>query len=400
MHVIDAIRAIRMLLVAGLFTSMLSSAHPALAQDLKFADHEGVIRSVARRLSLGSTLSGTTSSGESSSFTFTLAKGEFSTISIQQIDADLTCSIGVPSSEQPIIRIDRALRVGGTETIDFIAESGGTYILSIRPKYRNPARARYSVALSASTAPTPQDQAEFDIDKLIAQAQTARAQGFPKAAVEFADAAVAKARENFGTTPGLARVINETAMFIYWNGEISRFRTIAENAWAIAEKLPERDIDRLLALENIAFAMRMTGEASQSEALTNELLRLRSAEFGEDHASIAPVLGELAALQRSKGNYAAATTLTRRSLDIRERWYGVDNIEVVQSLQNLASIAYATGDDEGFLRYSERTLAIRRKNLPPGHPDIARTLMDIGNLRTDVHDFDAAEGLLKESLAI
>jgi CHAT domain-containing protein len=400
MHVKELKRAIRMLVKATLFTGMLTCAHLGQAQPLDLSDSDVPIRLPIRKLAVGSSISGSTRSGEPATFTFRLTKGERSTISVEQIDSDLSCSISVASTEAPIVSVDRMARVGGTEKIEFIAESGGTYTLSIRPKYRKPSTVRYSVSISTSALISSKEQTAFEIDKLITRAKTAREQGLPKSAVDLADLAVSKAREIFGLTPEFARVINEAAMFIYWNGETRRFRTVAAEAWAIMEKLPEGDSDRLLALENIAFAMRMTGDAARSEELTNALLRLRSEQFGEDHPSIAPVLGELAALKRGKGDYVAATNLTRRSLDIRERWYGVDNIEVVQSLQNMASIAYAMGDDEGFLRVTERVLSIRRKTLPAGHPDIARSLMDIGNLRTDLHDFDTAETLLKESLAI
>lgn len=352
----------------------------------------------SKKLTLGEKQIGGLKPGETVEYYIEAARGNAVDVQVAQIDSDLSCLL--ESSAGLMLSVDRELAVGSTETVSFVAAEDATYVLKVSSKFKRPESARYSVLLASTTAATPEQQAQFEIEQLITKAGVARKEGQPKAAAGFASDAIGRARQRYGATPEAAGVISRAAMYSYWNGEVKKFTELAEEAWSMFEPAPERGSDKLDALESLAFASRLKGNVERSERLTEELLQLRTAQLGTDHPALASILGELAVAKRAKGDYVMAMSLSRRSLELRERWYGEHHIDLVLSLQNLASISYAMGDPEEAMRYHERSLAIRRLNLPPMHPDIARTLNELGNVRIDLGEFDAAERSLLEAIAI
>jgi class 3 adenylate cyclase/tetratricopeptide (TPR) repeat protein len=103
---------------------------------------------------------------------------------------------------------------------------------------------------------------------------------------------------------------------------------------------------------------------------------------------------------RERGEYATAEVVAKRGLAIQERALGSDHPDVARSLNNLGIVYWQQG------RYSEaesvhlRELGIEETALGPGHPELARSLNNLANVYRDQARFAEAESLYARALAI
>ena len=101
-----------------------------------------------------------------------------------------------------------------------------------------------------------------------------------------------------------------------------------------------------------------------------------------------------------RGEYATSELVAKRGLTIQERVLGPDHPDVARSLYNLGMVYWQQG------RYAEaesvylRELAIEETELGPSHPDLARTLNGLANVYHDQARNAEAESLYARVLAI
>jgi tetratricopeptide (TPR) repeat protein len=89
-----------------------------------------------------------------------------------------------------------------------------------------------------------------------------------------------------------------------------------------------------------------------------------------------------------QGRYAAATKHLRQALEIRELLYSADKYpsghpDLATSLNNLGQLLQCQGDYAGALAFSRRALAMYERLYPKakysdGHPDLASSLSNVG----------------------
>ena len=101
-----------------------------------------------------------------------------------------------------------------------------------------------------------------------------------------------------------------------------------------------------------------------------------------------------------RGEYAAAEAVAKRGLAIQERVLGPHHPDVARSLYNLGIVYWQQG------RYAEaesvhlRELTIEEIELGPTHPDLAKTLNGLANVYHDQGRYAQAESLYARTLAI
>jgi CHAT domain-containing protein/tetratricopeptide (TPR) repeat protein len=138
----------------------------------------------------------------------------------------------------------------------------------------------------------------------------------------------------------------------------------------------------------------------EATSLAERALAIREKSLGPNHASLAPILNNLAGLYEAQGRYADAEPLYKREIAIYEKTFGTDHPNFARALSGLA-VLYTHqaryGDAE---RLYIRVLAIREKALGPKHPDVATSLNDLAELYYHQGRYPEGEPLLKRSLAI
>jgi tetratricopeptide (TPR) repeat protein len=111
-------------------------------------------------------------------------------------------------------------------------------------------------------------------------------------------------------------------------------------------------------MNNLGVAYEMTGKPELAVPLHEEVLRLRRAKVGPDHA------------------------------------------DALASMHNLAAAYAKAGRSNLALPLFEEALKLRRTRLGPDHGETLRTMAALGRLLLEVKDFTRAEALLREYLAV
>jgi tetratricopeptide (TPR) repeat protein len=104
-------------------------------------------------------------------------------------------------------------------------------------------------------------------------------------------------------------------------------------------------------------------------------------------------LGELPLLD-------AARVTQQRALAIKEAVYGPEHPEVARTLTNLGSVQQQLGEFEAARVTQQRALAIQEAVYGPEHPDVSITLTNLGIVQQQLGKLDAAREDVERALAI
>jgi tetratricopeptide (TPR) repeat protein len=89
-----------------------------------------------------------------------------------------------------------------------------------------------------------------------------------------------------------------------------------------------------------------------------------------------------------------------RVLAINERHYGPDHPEVATTLVNLGNAYESLGDSQKSRELLERALIIKERHYGPDHPEVATTLANLGNAYESLGDSQKSRELLERALTI
>jgi CHAT domain-containing protein/tetratricopeptide (TPR) repeat protein len=101
-----------------------------------------------------------------------------------------------------------------------------------------------------------------------------------------------------------------------------------------------------------------------------------------------------------KGEYALGASAAQRQLDIRKKYLGERHPEVARSLNDLGVLLKAQSDYGRARQMYEEALRIRRELLGPTHPDVAETVDNLAGLLRRLGDYACAESLYVEATEI
>jgi len=177
----------------------------------------------------------------------------------------------------------------------------------------------------------------------------------------------------------------------------------------------------------VADALLLLGESlvllerhEQAHAALQEALEILRAQYPDETVQIAKALNNLGAVARRLGKLAEAEALLRSALRLRQQLAQqvepeasdaaariTARTDVAQAQNNLAGLLTAlaeTGERDARLAEAERlyreSLRARTECLGPEHPDVAKTLNNLGKLLQTRGAHDEAERLLREALRI
>jgi serine/threonine protein kinase len=243
---------------------------------------------------------------------------------------------------------------------------------------------------------------------------------------------------NLGTDPAeLREMQSNVARLHYVHGHYREAERYARRALGLSSgKTIAEQVESRALLGHIAFAR---GDFRQAEHFFREVVRLQAAPKGTDEASMAGALNDLACTLHEQGRLSDARALYERSLAMRRRLFGETHADVFESLYNLARLYHDQGElpraeelfrrahevretvasyhpirprllhglgallleraeyDEAGLRLHD-ALGLRRNILPDDHPDIARSLAELGRLAHALERFRDAEFFYREGL--
>ena len=167
-----------------------------------------------------------------------------------------------------------------------------------------------------------------------------------------------------------------------------------------AMALADNDIDRAIAITELALLYNEQDHWAEAEPLYRQALSMSEKSYGPEHPEVATDLNNLAQLLQETNRLAEAEPLTRRALAIDEKSYGAEHPKVATVINNLASLMYATNRLAEAEPLLKRALAIDEKSYGPEHPKVANALNNLASLMYATNRLAEAEPLLKRALAI
>ena len=117
-------------------------------------------------------------------------------------------------------------------------------------------------------------------------------------------------------------------------------------------------------------------------------------------ATQAAIYETLGNIYTKLGKYTRADTLLRASLDQRRRLFGSEHPDVAQSLVSLGELRVAQAEYDTAVTLINDGLAMARRTLPPNHPAIAKDVVSMGLALIEKGDYDKAISVLDTAVAL
>ncbi|MBI4752604.1 MAG: tetratricopeptide repeat protein, partial [Acidobacteria bacterium] len=290
----------------------------------------------------------------------------------------------------------------GEELLSSIIENEGNYLLEIESLDNTAPSGKYELSLKAIRSATEQDQAEVEIEKLIAKARELYQIGKLDQSLLIAREAVEKSEQVFGPEhPVLATSLHYLARCYAGKGDNQNAEPLFQRALTIREKALGPDHpDVAQTLNNLAMICLEKGDYQKGERLFQQVLAIREKALGPNHQDVGATLFGLAELYRAQNDYDRLEPLYQRVQAIWEKALGPNHPYTTMNLTSLALLYQRRGDYQKAETCFQRVLAIREKTLGPDHWDLAETLTNLAALYLVKGDYQKAEPLFQRGLAM
>ncbi len=144
------------------------------------------------------------------------------------------------------------------------------------------------------------------------------------------------------------------------------------------------------AINNLAKLYKDQGAFEKAESLFRKAMELERRSLGKGDPDTPDIISNLALTLRELGQerYAEAEELLRKALELNEARYSKERYpnghpELARTLNNLGAVLQAESEYRQALGYHQRALAMfqalyPKERYPQGHPELARTLNNLG----------------------
>src|SRR4030095_16641933 len=239
---------------------------------------------------------------------------------------------------KPVSEFDLELRNHGTEAVELVAESAGTYRVVVEAKGPKESTGRCEIRLVELRAADERDRSLQEARTLLAESASLRRAGKYDQAIPPGERAIEIRESILGTDhPLVANSITNLGEILRFKGDYTRAEQLHKRALEIREKkLGAEHPDAASSLNNLAIINYLTGRFDQAEQLYRRALGLWEQALGPEHPLVAASLQNLAIVHAERGDYDNAEQLYKRALAIREKVHGPEHRDVATTLNNLA----------------------------------------------------------------
>jgi serine/threonine-protein kinase len=117
-------------------------------------------------------------------------------------------------------------------------------------------------------------------------------------------------------------------------------------------------------------------------------------------ATQAQLYETLGGLYQKLGKFARADSLLRQSLALRKRLFGEDHPEVALSLVALGNLRDAQAEYDSAEAFAIAGLGMLKRHLPPEHQSVRKATATLGRILDDKGDYDRAIAVLEEAVRL
>lgn len=153
-------------------------------------------------------------------------------------------------------------------------------------------------------------------------------------------------------------------------------------------------------LHHMGWYLHTRGQYAEAQRYEERALAIYRTVLGNEHASTAMILNNLAITYEDQGKLTDAATLHAQALTIRRSVLGENHSETAASLNNLALVYHDQGKLDEAAPLYRQALTIRREQLGEMHPDVATLLADLATLSTEQGKFHDALAHYQQALVI
>jgi tetratricopeptide (TPR) repeat protein len=229
--------------------------------------------------------------------------------------------------------------------------------------------------------------------------------GLYKEARPLLTRAVDQRRNLPGTSPVvLSDSLSHLGELAYWQADLP----LAEKSYreAIAYEsaqpaTPQNRAARAKSLHGLGEVLQSAGRYGDAENSLREALAIQRQVLRPVHADIARTLQDLALVMDDRGHLKEAIPVMREALDMQRALNGSQpGPGLALAIDDLGALLYEAGDYDAAEKLYLESLAMRHRLLGDKHPLIAMTLSNLAAVRQTKGDLTGAEAMLRQALAI
>jgi tetratricopeptide (TPR) repeat protein len=224
----------------------------------------------------------------------------------------------------------------------------------------------------------------------------------PSFSLSVSPPAVSMAQGSSGAATATSGVVGLLgAILATAQGDYAEARRIEERVLEVTTRaLGEEHPDTLIAMDNLAEALRVQGDHAGARSLQEIVVEAMARVLGEEHPETLGSMNNLAATLWMQGDQAGAMRLQERALDARTRLLGEEDPRTLTSMCNLAEILRAQGHLEAARRLQERAAEAMVRVLGEEHPDTLTATNNLAATLSAQGDFVGARRLQEHVLGV
>ena len=266
------------------------------------------------------------------------------------------------------------------------------------------AAAQKQTARAEAEAETAKQTTNFLVD-LFRISDPSEARGNSVTAREMLDKGAARIDRELAQQPAIQATLMDTVGTVYMGlGLYKEARPLLDRAVEQRRQFAAADPSVLSAsLSHLGELQTLqanfdAGEKSYREAIAFQSTQPKTAQ---NRAALAKTLHGLGVLLEREGRYADAEQSFRKALDVQRQVLGPAHADVARTLQDLAKVIDESGNLKAAIPVMQQALDIQRRlNDSQPAPGLAETINDLGTMRYEDGDYDAAEKLYVEAIAM
>ncbi|MEY4567490.1 MAG: hypothetical protein RLY14_2460 [Planctomycetota bacterium] len=184
-------------------------------------------------------------------------------------------------------------------------------------------------------------------------------------------------------------------------GKLKEAEKLNEETLQILKKaLGPTHRDTLTAMNNLAATYYSAGDLERAMSLYEETLQLRKEHLEPDHADTLATVSNLAAAYYKMGQVEKAIRYFEETLEIVKRKQGGDHVDTLTMMNNLAATYFAAGRQEDSIKLFQESLKARQAKLGVEHPDTLSTMRNLGIVYVKAKEGEKASKISGEYLDI
>jgi CHAT domain-containing protein len=291
-------------------------------------------------------------SGDTQSYTISLASGQYAHITVNQLRIDVVVVLLTPEGKE----LTKAENLNGAP-LSLIAETAGSYRIDLRGTTKEPVTGSYRIELKEVHNATPQDITRVAAERGFIEAERLRLERTPQSTQKSIEKyeETLKLYESLGDREWQTNIALNLSLIFFSQNEFPKAIDFAYRTLEFYRASGDRGSEAV-ALQRIGQAYRALGEMQKALEYLNQALPLFRTASNRSGEGIN--LGTLGQVYNTLGERQKALDFLNQALQLQREMH--NRREEATTLNNIAFVYNRLGDRTTALDYYTKSLEIRR----------------------------------------